>query len=166
MDTAVATTAASTIVYALEPSIDAEELLEFYRAQHHPTPKSPEKIQHMLKNSDCFVAAREPSGALIGVARGLTDGVRGYLVECKLDPRYPGPAAVTRTDGRIEHDDQGIARALALRVLLALRDMGCERIDVLAYGTEVDFCEELGFRRSSGMVALSLDPARLPQAAN
>lgn len=150
--------------YAVESNLDPGELLDFYRGVHHPVPQTSEKICRMLERSACFVTARDGQGNLIGMARGLCDGVRGYLTECKLDPRYQGPAAVTRTDGRIEHDEQGIAREMAVRVLHALGAMGCERIDVLAYGTEVDFCEELGFRRSSGVVAMTLEPLRVPQA--
>jgi hypothetical protein len=80
----------------------------------------------------------------------------GHLAECKLDPAYQGPACVTRKDGRIEHDSAGIAREMACRVIEALRQCGVERIDALAYGTEVDFCEELGFRKSRGLVAMEL----------
>jgi len=152
--------------YAIEPRVDPGEVLAFYHAQNHPAPQSPEKIRRMIDSSACFITARDPGGRLIGIARGLSDGVRGYLTECKLDPAHQGPAAVTRTDGRIEHDDRGIAREMAQRVLRALSEMGCDRIEVLAYGTEVDFCEELGFRRSSGMVALTLDASRVPQGAS
>jgi hypothetical protein len=45
---------------------------------------------------------------------------------------------------------------MAQRVVESLKDYGVDRIQVLAYGTEVDFCEELGFRRVSGMVPLEL----------
>jgi hypothetical protein len=115
----------------------------------------------MIERTFCLVAARR-DGELIGIARGTTDGVRGQLVECKLDPAFQGPGCVTRTDGRIEHDTEGIARALAERVISALRDYGVERIDVLAYGTEVDFCEELGFKKSGGLVPLVLELAGPP----
>ena len=99
----------------------------------------------------CMIAVR--------IARGVTDGVRGMLVECKLDPSWQGPACVTKKEGRIEHDQHGVARAMALRVIKALQADGVERIDVMAYGTEVDFCEELGFRRSPGIVSLQMAPA-------
>lgn len=153
----------SDITYAVENDIDAAVLLAFYRAQNHAVPQSPEKIRAMIDSSACFVTARDASGQLIGIARGVTDGVQAFFAECKLDPLYQGPGAVTRTDGRIEHDDRGIAREMALRVLTALSSLGCERIDVMAYGTEVDFCEELGFKRSTGIVAMTLDPARVHQ---
>jgi predicted N-acetyltransferase YhbS len=144
--------------------IDVTELASFYTSQQHDTTQSSTKLRGMLERSCCVVTARS-NGALIGVARGTTDGVNGYLAECKLDPGYQGPAAVTRTDGRIEHDERGIAREMAIRVLEALRDQGVERIHVLAYGTEVDFCEELGFRKLGGLTALQLDPAALPAHA-
>ena len=98
-----------------------------------------------MANSAAFVTARV-NGKLIGLARGVCDGLRGYLTECKLDPAYQGPAAVTRTDGRIEHDTNGIAKEMARRVLAAMYAEGVQRVDAVAYGTEVDFCEELGFQ--------------------
>ena len=137
--------------------VNVEELLAFYARQHHETTASAEKLRLMLERSHCVVTARE-NGALIGLARGVTDGVRGFLAECKLDPAYQGPAAVTRTDGRIEHDDRGIARELATRVLESLRSIDVEQIQVTAHGTEEDFCRELGFRPLSGAVSMYLDP--------
>jgi predicted N-acetyltransferase YhbS len=140
--------------------IDIKELFDFYQQQCHSMPGSMEKLQDMVARSCCFVTARD-DGRLIGIARGVTDGLRGYLTECKLDPAYQGPAALTRTDGRIEHDAQGIGRELAMRVLESLRDMGVERIDVTAHGTEEDFCAELGFRKARGAVAMHMDPKML-----
>lgn len=137
--------------------IDLAELKAFYDAQGCVMPQAVDKLSRMIDNSACFVAARDPDGHLIGIARGVADGVRGYLTECKLDPARQGPGAVTHIDGRIEHDQFGIARKMAEMVLSALSEMGCERVDAAAYGTEVDFCEELGFKRAAGVVPMSLD---------
>jgi hypothetical protein len=52
---------------------------------------------------------------------------------------------------------------MAQRVIAALADLGCERIDASAYGTEVDFCEELGFKRAAGIVPMSLDASAVRQ---
>jgi hypothetical protein len=147
--------------------VDVDELLEFYRRQRHATTATTAKLSEMIARSHCFVSARE-DGRLIGIARGVTDGIRGYLTECKLDPSHQGPAAVTRRDGRIEHDERGIAREMALRVLTSLRDAGVERIDVTAHGTEEDFLTELGFARAAGMLAMQLDASAvqdLPSSA-
>ncbi len=143
-------------------SVNVLELQEFYHRQSHPTTGSVAKLKRMVERSHCFVIARE-DGRLIGIARGVTDGVRGQLTECKLDPGYQGPAAVTRVDGRIEHDEHGIAREMARRVLESLRDFGVERVDVIAYETEEDFCAELGFTRRRGVVVMQLDPAVLDE---
>jgi hypothetical protein len=143
------------IVFENMAKVSPDELLAFYARQNHATTHSREKLQKMLNNTFCVVTARR-DGALIGFARGLTDGLSGRLAECKLDPAYQGPACVTRTDGRIEHDSQGIAAEMARRVIGALRAFGVERIDAVAYGTEVDFCEELGFKKQRGVVALEL----------
>lgn len=148
------------IVYEVVYDIDAQMLLDFYARQHHSTHADGKKISRMLQESHCFVTAKA-DGRLIGVGRGVTDGVIGYMTECKLDPDYQGPAAITRQDGRIEHDEKGIAREIAIRILKSLAEYGVERIDVTAYGTEVDFCEELGFRRMPGLVVMQLNPDRI-----
>lgn len=132
-----------------------EELLAFYKRQGCETENAREKLQRMLRNTSCFVVARR-NGNLIGCARGVTDGLEGRLAECKLDPEFQGPACITRTEGRIEHDAEGIAAEMARRVISTLRASGAQKIDALAYGTEVDFCEELGFRKIPGMVVMEL----------
>lgn len=134
---------------------DPRELLGFYQRQHHATTHEPKKLQRMIENTFCLVTARR-NGEMIGMARGVTDGLTGWLAECKLDPAYQGPACVTRTDGRIEHDAYGIATEMARRVIEGLRAFGVERIGAIAHGTEVDFCEEMGFRKVRGAVALEL----------
>lgn len=147
----------SPIRYENVDKVDVGELKSFYESQGCVLPQSVDKLSTMVDNSVCFVTARDDGGRLIGIARGLADGVRGYLIECKLDPARQGPGAVTHIDGRIEHDQYGIARQMAERVLDALTALGCERVDAAAYGTEVDFCEELGFKRAAGIVPMSLD---------
>jgi hypothetical protein len=143
------------VVYDSGEVLAAEELVAFYERQNHRTTGNLDKIRRMLANTNCIVTARR-GGELIGFARGVTDGVWGCLLECKLDPRFQGPACVTRTDGRIEHDTEGIARSMALRVIDALRGEGAERIDVIAHETEMDFCEELGFHRTRVLEVLEL----------
>src|SRR5262245_62011613 len=93
--------------------IDIGELKAFYDAQGCVMPQAIDKLSKMIDNSACFVTARDTSGRLVGIARGVADGVRGYLTECKLDPGKQGPGAVTHIDGRIEHDQYGIAREMA-----------------------------------------------------
>ena len=145
------------ITFKVVDKVDVNELKAFYDAQGCVMPQSVDKLSKMVDNSVCFVTAEDMSGKLIGIARGVADGVRGYLTECKLDPGRQGPGAVTHIDGRIEHDQFGIAKEMASRVIQALAAMGCERIDAAAYGTEVDFCEELGFKRAGGIVPMTLD---------
>jgi len=152
------------ITFEVVERIDINELKAFYDAQGSVMPQSVDKLSKMVDNSVCFVTARDPESRLVGIARGVADGVRGYLTECKLDPSRQGPAAVTHIDGRIEHDQFNIAKEMAERVINALADLGCERIDAAAYGTEVDFCEELGFKRVAGIVPMSLDVSSRRQA--
>jgi len=153
-----------SVRYGSEDDVAPHELAEFYARVQHDLPAAPDEIRGMLANSAAVVTARI-DGRLIGIARGVCDGLRGYLSECKLDPRYQGPAAVTRTDGRIEHDQNRIAAEMARRVLERLTAAGVKRIDVLAYGTEVDFLEELGFKRSPGLVGMTLRPGEPAELA-
>lgn len=132
----------------------AKELVDFHSRQAQ-SPPSREEVQRAIDDTFCFVTARR-NGELIGFARGVTVGRWGRLAECKLDPAYQGPACLTRTDGRIEHDAWGIARQMAAMVIEKMRGGGVEKIEALAHGTEIDFCEELGFRRMRGLVAMEL----------
>jgi hypothetical protein len=143
------------VQYGARAEIAPAEVADFYRRLNHQLAARPEQIRKMLKNSAALVTARV-DGRLIGLARGVSDGVRGYLTECKLDPEFQGPGCVTRTDGRVEHDTHGIARELASRVLETLFADGVQRVDTVAYGTELDFCEELGFKRNGGLVGVTL----------
>lgn len=148
------------ITYGSAADITPMELAAFYQRLGHYLDARPEQMAAMIECCDAFVTARS-GGRLIGVARGLSDGVRGYLTECKLDPAFQGPGAVTRKDGRIEDDAQGIAGEMARRVLETMCSAGVVRTDVLAYGTEVDFLEELGFKRATGLVAMTLQNAAM-----
>ncbi len=153
----------SDVEFETVDSLEPGELIAFYEKQHHEMTRVPDKLMRMMARTFCVVTARR-NRELIGLARGVTDGVTGHLAECKLDPAFQGPGCVTHTDGRIEHDETGIAGEMARRVITALLTEGVERIDVLAYGTEVDFCEELGFKTQRGVVAMELraesyDPA-------
>lgn len=154
----------SEVAFETMAKPDPGELFAFYERQNHETTHSRQKMRRMLDNTFCLVTARR-DGELIGVARGVTDGVCGRLAECKLDPAYQGPGCVTRTDGRIEHDSEGIAAEMARRVIDSLAQFGVERVDTLAYGTEVDFCEELGFRKIRGIVPMELRTSAAMEAA-
>lgn len=147
------------IEYETGGAVDPGELAEFYGRMQHEINADPQKLSGMIHKSAVFVAARH-EGRLIGVSRGVCDGLRGFFAECKLDPVYQGPAAITRKDGRIEHDSYGIAAEMARRVIEKFQDEGIERVDVLAWGTEVDFLEELGFKRSGGLVGLTMRAGR------
>ncbi len=141
-------------------TLELDELCAFYQRQGHPVPHAPQKLKRMLEETSCVVAARR-DGELIGIARGVTDGLTGWLAECKLDPAYQGSACVTHTDGRIEDDTHGIAGEMARLAIEALRSCGAEEINTVAYGTEMDFCESIGFRKVRGAVAMAL-PADTP----
>lgn len=150
------------VTYGSATDTAPRDVAEFYDRLGHNSDAETQQIGQMIGRSVSFVSARI-DGRLIGIARGVCDGVRGYFTECKLDPAYQGPGAVTRRDGRIEHDAHGIAAEMGRRVMDDLLRAGARRVDVLAFGTEVDFLEELGFRKSPGLVALSVRSEELAQ---
>ncbi|MGD8452325.1 MAG: hypothetical protein PVJ57_10945 [Phycisphaerae bacterium] len=155
----------AAVTYGDGSDTTPEELTEFYQRVEHAIAAQPEQIRKMMAASAAFITARD-DGRLIGIARGVCDGLRGYLTECKLDPLHQGPAAVTRTDGRVEHDTAGIAREMAQRVLDKMYAEGVWRVDVVAWGTEVDFLEELGFRRQGGLVGMTMRAGDRPATGN
>ncbi len=143
------------IDYETKATVTAEELQAFYARQRQCPSHSSEQIGHMLDGTFCVVTARR-HGELVGFARGVLSGASGSIAECKLDPVCQGPACVTKKEGRIEHDDSGIAREMASRVIECLRGENVEKINILAHGTEVDFCQELGFVQAKGVVWMEL----------
>lgn len=145
------------VSYGTFDDVRPHELHEFYERLNHDIDAETQQIETMLHNSVAFVTARV-KGRLIGISRGVCDGVRGYFTECKLDPAFQGPACITRRDGRIEDDSHGIAGEMARRVLEKLFASGARRVDALAWGTEVDFCAEVGFRKQGGIVGMTMKP--------
>lgn len=143
------------VEYSTAAGVEPGEIIDLYRRVKHDVPVGEAQIRAMMQQSNSFVIARV-DGKLIGFARGVCDGARGFFTECKLDPVYQGPAAVTRTDGRIEHDTYGIAAEMARQVLNTMHSSGVSRIDVVAWGTEVDFLQDLGFKKQGGLVGMSL----------
>lgn len=150
------------VTYGSGEQVAPREIADFYQRVGHGAPHDTGCIESMLAHSDVCVTARV-NGTLVGFARGVVDGERGYLAECKLVPDLQGPAAVTRTDGRIEHDTHGIAAEMAQRVIGDLNRRGVARIDVIAWGTEQDFLEELGFRTHGGLVGMTMAAGETPR---
>ena len=72
----------SAVVYGDGDDTNPQELTEFYQRLKHDIAAQPEQIRKMMAGSAAFVTARA-DGKLIGIARGVCDGLRGYLSECK-----------------------------------------------------------------------------------
>lgn len=153
-----------TIEYSTGAAVTAEELTAFYTRINHDIAAQPDQIRKMIEESAVSVVARQ-DGELVGIARGISDVLRGYLTECKLVPECQGPAAVTKKDGRIEHDSHGIAAEMARRVIEELCNRGAQRIDVVAWNTEMDFLADLGFKKQGGFVGMTLNPAHCSAAS-
>lgn len=147
----------SQITYGTAADVSRDEVAEFFARIEPGGQPGPRQLEALLENSAAFVTARA-DGRLVGIARGITDGLHGYFTDCKLDPAYQGPAAISHSGGRIEDDTYGIAAEMSRRVLEQLAEGGAMRVDVIAWGTEVDFLESLGFKRQGGLVGLTLRP--------
>lgn len=143
------------VKYGTATDTTPAEIIDLYGRVKHPVAVAAAQVQAMIAHSDAFVTAHV-DGQLIGFARGVCDGARGFFTECKLDPVYQGPAAITRTDGRIEHDTYGIAAEMGRQVLSRMSALGVSRIDVVAWGTELDFLQELGFKKQGGLIGMTL----------
>ncbi|MEP0845015.1 MAG: hypothetical protein HRF43_20120, partial [Phycisphaerae bacterium] len=55
---------------------------------------------------------------------------------------------------------------MAGRILEHLREQGVECVQVIAHGTEEDFCADLGFKRTRGAVAMQMDLKGPPAGAS
>ncbi len=67
----------SGIVYARERDLGVDDYIAIvgttYMRDRRPLSNRP-RIARMLEGSDVIVTARDPSGALLGLARGISDG--------------------------------------------------------------------------------------------
>ncbi len=64
------------VAYDAGGSIDSKELGEFYGRLQHETAATDKQLSRMVESSAVFVTARVDE-RLVGIARGVTDGVRG-----------------------------------------------------------------------------------------
>lgn len=91
----------------------------------------------------------------------------GELLEFYRSQRYCLTTSAEKIRDMLERSHcVVIARELATRVLGHLREVGVERVDVIAHGTEEDFCRDLGFRPVRGAVTMQLDPRTMACAAS
>jgi ribosomal protein S18 acetylase RimI-like enzyme len=96
---------AGDVAYALEPRLGVEAFTALLKrsalARRRPLDE-PERLARMLAAADIVMTARSPGGALLGVARALTDfAYCCYLCDLAIDP---------------DHQRRGIDQALIRQV--------------------------------------------------
>lgn len=103
-------------------------------------------IERMLAGSDAVVTAvARESGALVGFARALSDGVyRSTIFDLIVAPEWRGI---------------GLGRELVERILAAPALRGCRRTDLVCKDDMGGFYEQLGFVRA-GPDLLRMERAR------
>jgi predicted N-acetyltransferase YhbS len=79
------------IRYAIEPGLSSEAFIDILRratlSERRPV-DNPECIAGMLKHADLIITARDDAGALVGVARTVTDfHYAAYLSDLAVDQR-------------------------------------------------------------------------------
>lgn len=112
-------------------SIETEEVIELYQANHWSSAKKPELLMKALRHSHTLVTARL-NGKLVGLANALSDG---YLVV------YYSHLLV--------HPDfqrQGIGRAIMVEMQKIYGDFHQQMLT--ADGQAIDFYKALGFKRA------------------
>lgn len=112
-------------------SIETEEVIELYQANHWSSAEKPEQLMKALRHSHTLVTARL-NGKLVGLANALSDG---YLVV------YYSHLLV--------HPDfqrQGIGRAIMVEMQKIYGDFHQQMLT--ADGQAIDFYKALGFNRA------------------
>jgi len=80
------------IHYALEPDLSVEAFIDLLRrsglAERRPVDQ-PDRIEKMLRHADLIATARDPHGALLGVARAISDfAYCTYLSDLAVDRQW------------------------------------------------------------------------------
>jgi predicted N-acetyltransferase YhbS len=80
------------IHYALEPDLSVEAFIDLLHrsglAERRPVDQ-PDRIETMLRHADLIATARDPHGALLGVARAISDfAYCTYLSDLAVDRQW------------------------------------------------------------------------------
>lgn len=126
------------ISYEIVEKAPVEAIVELYRAGGwwHEDPAARAVIPAMVRNSFCFLLAREPGGRAVGMGRVISDGVSdAYIQDVVVERALRG---------------RGIGREIVRRLVDRCREAGIDWIGLVAEpGTEA-FYEPLGFATMEG----------------
>jgi len=124
-------------VISLSDSIEAQEVIELYKANFWSSAERPDQLLPALRNSHSLVTARL-HGNLVGLANAISDGhLVAYFPHMLV---HPG------------HQRRGIGRQL-MQVLLA-KYQGFHQLMLTADGDAIAFYESMGFSRAGRTVPM------------
>ena len=105
-----------TIVHAQEPGLDPDDFIALLQAAGlagRPV-RDPHRIQRMIEGADILLTARDGTGALVGIARSVTDfSYCCYLSDLAVDLAWQG-RGIGRELIRRTHDLAGTECNLVL----------------------------------------------------
>ena len=140
------------------PRITPKQLHAFYtRTGVCEAGFPPAEVGKVLGHSDVVLAAYQ-GNTLVGFARGLCDGLAGYVAELCVDPALQGRSTRHSNASLIEGDTAGLGRWLGASLLVELRKLGASFFSVYAVdGVEDTFYKSLGFEENTGHTMYYID---------
>jgi GNAT superfamily N-acetyltransferase len=118
-------------VISLSDTVEQDEVLALYTANHWSSAEKPVQLLAALRNSHTLVTARV-SGALVGLGNAISDGhLVVYFPHLLVHP---------------DHQGQGIGRQMMQALLDKYR--GYHQLMLVADGLSLDFYRRLGFARA------------------
>lgn len=118
-------------VISMQDTIEQEEVIALYRANHWSSAEKPDQLIAALRNSHSLVTARI-SGELIGLGNAISDG---YLVVY-----YPHMLVQPK------HQGKGVGRLMMQAMQQKYSHMHQQMLT--ADGNAIDFYKSLGFTRA------------------
>ena len=120
-----------SLVISLGDSVDEEEVVALYSANHWSSAKKPAQLIAALRNSHSLVTARD-DGVLIGLGNAISDGhLVVYFPHMLVHPLHQG---------------KGVGRLMMERLLSRYKDF--HQMMLVADGRAVDFYRRMGFERA------------------
>jgi len=145
------------IVVREEPTLSRSEVWDFYVENACCEQRySSERATSVLAKSDVIVTARD-RGKLVGLARAITDGLSGSIMELSVALSHQGEQATNQTGALVEDDAFGVGRRLAEVLVNALVARGVDFIDGSVYESEVETYQKAGFSINTGHLVMYLD---------
>jgi ribosomal protein S18 acetylase RimI-like enzyme len=143
----------------LNPTITPDQLFAFYEKNDICEKGFGKEVAaRVLDHSDVIVGAFR-GDELVGYGRALFDGLSGDIVDLCVDLECQGGESKLRNGSLIEHDEQGVAKALMEAMIRELFAMGATFISTQCWPEieDVEHLRELGFTVNEGSVEYIID---------